>query len=237
MSVILNRIIAQSLTMYPRTVALSPESVTVLLYAMAFLDFKRNWLDEAEDPLDEITTEDWDEIEELTATVIQEVLTPMIGYCFPVVLGGIPDNCLALDGGIHNREDYPQLYDLIDSVFVLDADRFFLPDTRSRVLAGAGQGTGLLEYSPGQQFGEEGVSLSENENGPHAHTDIGHTHTEVIAIPSSTLPGEIPVPVPVAIPGASVTGVGFANIQSSGLGTAHENRQPSIALYWAVVAL
>lgn len=236
MSIVLSRILAQSATMYPATVALSPESVTVLLYGVQFLENRRNWLDLQDDPLDEITDADWDEIEELVANLVQEVYNPMIGYCFPIVLGGIPDNCLPLEGGIYDREDYPILYDLLDGAFVLSPDTFTLPDFRSRVPIGAGEGTGLSEYSIGQTGGEETHSLTDDENGSHSHIDAGHTH--VYQPPGATgvavAPGELPVLLPALLPTNTLTG--NASISSSGSGAPHNNIQPFVAVRWAVIA-
>ena len=236
MSIILSRILAQSATMYPATVALSPESVTVLLYATQFLQHKKNWLDLSEDPQDEIDTADWDEIEELVANLVQEVYTPMIGYCFPVVLGGIPDNCLPLEGGTYAREDYPILFDLLDDAFVLSPDTFTLPDFRSRVPIGAGEGSGLSEYTIGQIGGEENHALTESENALHSHIDAGHSH--LYQPPGATglfvSPGEVPALLPALLPTNTVTG--SAAIQSSGSGTPHNTLQPYIALRWAVIA-
>lgn len=222
MSIVLDRVLAQSATMYPATVPLSPESVTVLLYAVQFLQIKKNWLDLEDDPLDEITVADWDEIEKLVANLVKEVYTPMIGYCFPVVLGGIPDNCLPLEGGIYDRDDYPILYDLLDSAFVLDADTFTLPDFRSRVPVGAGQGSGLSEYTVNQTGGEETHTLTELEMPSHFHTT---NETQIVAV----APGEAPVNAPIPLP------LGTTN--SAGGGLAHNNIQPFAAIRWAVVAL
>jgi len=208
--------------MYPATVALSPESVTVLLYASQLLEIRRNWLDLQDDPADTVDDEDWDEIEKLVANMVEEVLTPMIGYCFPVVLGGIPDNCLPLDGGTHAREDYPLLFDLLDDAFVLDADTFFLPDFRSRVPVGAGTGTGLSTFNVGEVGGEETHTLTELEMPSHYHTT---NETQILAV----APGEAPVNAPIPLP------LGTTN--SAGGGLAHNNLQPFVGILWAVVAL
>lgn len=208
--------------MYPATVALSSENVTVLLYAISFIEKKRNWLDRQEDLGDEITDVDWDEIEKLVANLAYQVENPMIGNCFPVVLGGVPDNCLALDGATHLRDDYPLLYELLDDAFIIDADSFFLPDMRSRIPIGAGQGTGLSSYAVGVQGGSETETLSEAQMPSHFHTTNMTTGLAVS-------PGELPVNIPTPLP------LGTTN--SAGGGVAHNNIQPYTALLWVVVAL
>ena len=222
MSITLNRVIAQSLTMFPSTVALSPESVTVLLFATGFLEKKSTWLDVQEDPMDEITDADWDEIQDLVANLVQEVYTPMIGYCFPLVLGGIPDNCLLLDGSTHAREDYPDLYDLLDDVYIVDADNFFVPDLRSRVPIGAGTGTGLSAYAVNDTGGTEAETLNETQMPSHFHTTNMTTGLAVS-------PGELPVNIPTPFP------LGTTN--SAGGGLSHNNLQPYVAVKWVMVAL
>lgn len=236
MSIILSRLLAQSVTMLPATVALSPESVTVLLFASGLLEQPQHWLDLEEDPLDEITVTDWDEIEKLVANAYREIMSGIVGYCFPLVTA-LPDNCLLLDGGTYLREDYPALYAVLDAAFIVDADNFTLPDMRGRIPVGAGQGAGLSDYAIGEIGGEEAHALVEAENAEHAHIDSGHQHTygvSPIAVPVFA-PGEVPVLQ--GFLGGSLTGFGSANIGTSGSGTPHENRQPFTALLWAVVAL
>lgn len=222
MSIILDRLLIQSATMLPATVAFSAEDVTVLLFASGFLDKKRNWLDEIEDPLDEITDADWDKIEKMVASVYEQIMHPLIGLCFPVITGIIPENCLALDGATHARTDYPALYNLLDAAFVLDADTFFVPDLRSRLPIGAGQGSGLSNYAVGQTGGEENHILSTAEMPTHNHSD--HTHGVVTTLVPV---GLVPISTPSLAP--SFTG-------AAGGGVAHNNIQPYNALTWAVVA-
>jgi microcystin-dependent protein len=46
---------------------------------------------------------------------------------------------------------------------------FALPDLRSRVPVGQGQGPGLSSYSLGQQAGDESITLTVNEMPAHSH--------------------------------------------------------------------
>jgi microcystin-dependent protein len=207
--------------MLPATVALSPESVTVLLFASGLLEQPQHWLDLEEDPLDEITVADWDEIEKLVANTYEEIMTGIVGYCFPL-LTALPDNCLLLDGSSYAREDYPVLYSRLDVVFIIDADNFFVPDLRSRIPVGAGTGTGLSAYAVNEQGGSETETLSEGQMPSHFHTTNMTTGLAVS-------PGELPVNIPTPFP------LGTTN--SAGDGNPHNNLQPFTALPWAVVAL
>ena len=60
MSHLLDEMLAQAANGSPATVALSAESVAVLLFASEFLGFRPNWLDKGLDPLDEVTDADWE---------------------------------------------------------------------------------------------------------------------------------------------------------------------------------
>lgn len=222
MSITLDRILVQAADQYPETVTLSPEDVTVLLFAMSFLDSRRAWLDEKEDPLDEITTGEWDTIEKLVAGANRSLMTPILGTIFPYITENPPENSLPCDGGTYARTDYPLLYDLLDAAFIIDADNFSLPDLRARVPVGAGSGFGLSTYAVNEQGGQENVSLDASQNGAHSHGLFQSTGLAVA-------PGELPVVIPFAL--------AVGSTDSSGVGAAHENRQPFVALNYAVVAL
>lgn len=221
MSITLDTILAQAADQYPATVALSPESVTVLLYASGFLEKKINWLDEEQDPLDEITPEDWDTIEKLVANLYEEVMNPLIGMIFPIVTDSPPANCLLCDGGVYDRVDYPNLYAVLDPVFIVDADSFSVPDLRSRVVLGAGEGDGLSSYAVGDAGGVESVTLTSGQMPSHQHGLFQGTGLAVA-------PGELPVVTP-ALVAAGLTDL-------AGGGGSHENRQPFTALNYVVIA-
>jgi hypothetical protein len=78
MSVVLDKILQIAADEAATTVTLSGESVTVLLYALGFIESRKSWLDLKEDPLDEITAAEWDTIEEIVANLAQEVMTEVI---------------------------------------------------------------------------------------------------------------------------------------------------------------
>jgi microcystin-dependent protein len=233
---VLDDILVQAAAQYPATVALSPESVTVLMYASQFLELQRNWINTKEDPLDEITAEEWDTIQAMVANLYTEVFNPMIGYIFPVMTAAIPANCLLCDGSTYLREDYPQLYAALDSAFIVDADNFIVPDMRRKFPVGAGT-VGADTYAVNEAGGENSVTLSVAEIPAHSHADVGHTHAyQPPGISGLALaPGELPVALPNIIP--SLTGSSSANLANTGGDGAHENRPPFLALNFAVIAL
>jgi microcystin-dependent protein len=230
------------------TLQVSNTSYSVLLFLQPLLSSRYMWLDR-QDELDEITDEQWDELESYVDKAYRELMTPMIGQVMAYVTALPPPNVLACDGSQYLRSEFPDLYALLDTTFIVDADHFRVPDLRGRTVIGAGAGIGLTSRSPGASLGEENHALTDGENANHthvdsghSHVDLGHTHVDNSAIPTAILIGA-GVPAPSAIPSVAVTGAGFANIangfaaiQSSGLGTPHNNMQPSYALNYGLVA-
>lgn len=161
----------------------------------------------------------------------------MVGQITPYMTADPPTFCIPCDGGTYNRVDWPELYALLDSAFIVDADTFVTPNLNNgSVPIGAGISEEGTTFSVGEQGGEETHSLTDSENGPHTHVDSGHAHT----IPSHT-------DIPVVVPGEglasllfplipSFTGTASANIQSSGDGTPHNNMPPFVVLKYCVVA-
>jgi len=221
MSIQLDHILAQAANGSPATVALSSESVAVLLFASEFLSIRRNWLDRNEDPLDEVTDEDWNIIEGMTGEVYFQIMNPLIGWILPNALGTLPDNLLPCDGSSYAREDYPTLYAVLDSAFIVDADNFVVPDLRSSVPMGAGQKPGLSDYAVNEEGGVEAVTLTTAEMPSHSH---GLFEFTALAVE----PGELPVldPNPLAL----------RSTDSTGGDGAHENRMPFVAVPFAIVA-
>lgn len=146
-------------------------------------------------------------------------------------------NFLACDGASVLRSAYPDLFTVIGTTYgAVDGTHFNVPDLRGRAVLGVGTGSGLSTYTLGQQVGEEQHTLTTSELASHSHSDSGHVHSDGIAVPAvgAAITG---VPVPSAVPGVGVTGVGNASISSTGSDAPHNNIQPSIALNYYIVAL
>jgi microcystin-dependent protein len=142
---------------------------------------------------------------------------------------------LPCDGASLLRATYPDLFTVLGTTYgAADGTHFNVPDLRGRVVLGVGSGPGLSSYSLGDSLGEETHQLTGGELASHTHIDSGHSHTEGNAVPTigAAITG---VPVPSAVPGVGITGVGNASISNSGSDTPHNNIQPSLALsYWIV---
>lgn len=93
---------------------------------------------------------------------------------------------LICDGRSLLRSHYPDLFGLIGTQFGSENENSFnLPDCRSRVLGGIGQGVGLTNRVMGDYVGEETHTLIINEMPSHNH-DI---NTPAPGLPSFTIPG------------------------------------------------
>ncbi|KGO93929.1 phage tail protein [Flavobacterium subsaxonicum] len=77
------------------------------------------------------------------------------------------------DGRLLPLSQYQALFSLIGTTYGGDGrTTFALPDLRSRVALGMGQGPGLGNYAEGQMSGTESVTLTVGNIPPHNHT--GH---------------------------------------------------------------
>lgn len=200
---------------------LSPLSLAVLFYATPYLTSRYNWKDR-NIPLDEITDADWDTISSYVDGLLYEVKNPMVGYIMAYMTESPPPNVLPCDGTQYAREDYPELYEVLASVFIVDDDNFTVPDLRGRTVVGAGDGSGLASRSIGQSFGEEDHQLSVSELASHSHS------IELTTSVPGVAPGEVGFDVTVPfVPDA--TG-------NTGGDVAHNNIQPSYVLNYGVIA-
>jgi len=221
MSITLDSILDQAIDNYAVTAILSPEIVAVLLYALSQIENPDSWLDTTENPLDEITDTDRDEIEELIAGANMSIITPEVGFIRPYITTDLPTNTLACDGGTYNRADYPLLYAVIDSTFIIDADTFHTPNLEGRIIVGTGTNNGFT-YGTGDIGGSEEIAITESQMPAHNHTIpqiMGAPTQEGIGISRN-------ITVPIV---SDVTG-------TTGGSQAHENRQPFMALKYCVVA-
>lgn len=206
-----DEIMAQGARIGSQSVYLTGFSYSTLLSAAEIATRRYMW--------SEMTDSEWDEISALTAAMSKELFTNiMIGSVVPFVGAVIPENLLLCDGGTYSREDYPNLYSILPAALVLDADTFTLPDMSGLAAVGATIARPLLTV-----FGEEEHTLTVGEMPAHSHDyvePINNVDLEDVGVPEA---------------GASrnlfVTQTG-----STGGGQPHNNLQPSISLYWCVVA-
>lgn len=163
----------------------------------------------------------------------------VIWHASPTLLGEPWAYC---DGTVVNRADLPELFTAIGTTYNTGGEsgsQFRLPDLRGRVLAGQDDGAGRITTSwnntLGGSGGEEEHTLITSETPAHSHTDLGHSHTDLPALPNITTVGP-GAPQPTAVPGVGVTGVGSANLSNTGGGSAHNNLQPTLIMRAYILA-
>ena len=166
----------------------------------------------------------------------------MIGAIIDTVRDELPDHWLPCDGSTYQREDYPKLYEVLASAFILNADEFVTPDLRARVTIGENLD---VNYEPAFELrelnehgGAENHQLITAQLASHGHSGIPHSHSYVsVNVPGAVLEGEIPIPVPVIQSGATATTASTAaDVEPSGGGQAHNNMQPFRVVKKVIVA-
>jgi len=240
MSHLLDEILAQSANGSPATVALSAESVAVLLFASEFLGFRPNWLDRGVDPLDEVTDADWDEIEKLVGNAYDEIMTPVLvtGTMAMWLTATPPDRWVILNGQAISRTTYSELFALWGTTFGAGdgSTTFNVADMRSLHPKGAGGVIGL-----GAIAGSSVVTLTVGQLPAHNHgvTDPGHTHgintrtggtagSNNIIVAGTANIAETPV---VKASNSNVTGI---TTQNRGDGDPISTAQPSMGVHYIV---
>lgn len=174
----------------------------------------------------------WEENGDLTVaqvqTMIQEFITSylesedtcMVASVIMYAGSSVPDGYLACDGSTYQRVAYPDLYAALGAIYIVDADNFRVPDLRSRLPIGIGDGSnGLTVRALGAQAGTETHQLTVPEMPSHTHT------YETVAVPTADLAGELPFIEPTITP--AVTG-------ATGGDQAHNNMPPFHALGFAI---
>lgn len=219
-----------------RIVRLSGESLALFLSTEELTEIDR-WQSGTELP----TPTEQDDIEALVAQAYEELMVnPLLGTIFPYVTTLPPEGAIVCDGGTYLRTDFPELYAVLDSAFIVDADHFTTPDLYGRTIVGLGAGAGLTSRAMNDQGGEETHQLTTAELASHSHgiTDAGHIHGEGIAAPSigAAITG---VPVPSAVPAVGATALASTGIvvNAAGADTPHENMPPFTVLGYAIWAI
>jgi microcystin-dependent protein len=221
-------------------VRLSGESLTLLLFTEEMTGIEA-WLGADGTP----TSSEQDEIEALVALAYTELMTDEVavamplGMIFSFATTDVPVGALECDGAEYLREDYPDLYAALDSAFISDADHFVVPDLRARVPLGVGTGSGLSTYAVNDAGGEEAHVLVEAELAGHDHavTDPGHDHNYTKPFFNATGRGTGSASYQTQTTDNTSPGFTSISIDSAGSDAAHENRQPYLALRFAIWAL
>ena len=178
---------------------------------------------------------------------------PFIGQITLFAGNFAPRGYAFCDGQLLEIDSNSALFFLLGTIYGGDGrNNFALPDLRSRVPIGFGQGQGLSNRRLGERGGTERVALTTAAVPAHTHaqgtttltaTLRGHAATDADA--SVPAPGNVfsrlQSPVTVAAYSDSeanqtlITGPQLsASVGSAGGGAAHENRQPLLALNYII---
>jgi microcystin-dependent protein len=163
---------------------------------------------------------------------------PFIGEIRPISFNYAPKGWAFCNGQLLPINSNQALFSLLGVTFGGDGrTTFALPDLRSRVPVGTGQGPGLANYLQGQQAGTESVTLTADQMPAHTHPVTGTMQTaeigEANSPKNSFLTGDANAQYGTpanATMGATVKGT-TTNI---GSGQAHENRQPVLGLNYVI---
>jgi len=246
-SLLLDGVLAQAANGSPATVALSSESVAVVLFASHFLEMRLNWLDKQEDLMDEVTEADWDEIEKLVGNLYSEIMTPIditpIGTLAMWAAAAAPTKWLLCDGASVLRTTYADLFAVIGTTYgAVDGTHFTLPDMsgRSPMMPGAGVVNALA-----QQAGADAVALAITNLPAHDQdfVDIGHQHDQQVSAASAYLATGGSGRSAFAAVGTNSltrahtdTGGGGITFHSQGSNTPHANLHPVLGVNFIIYA-
>jgi len=146
---------------------------------------------------------------------------------------------------------YTALFSLLGTTYGGDGvTNFGLPDLRSRVPVGAGQGPGLSPYNLGQMGGSENVTLTTNTIASHTHqatglsasvpavTTVGTTNqpgpSVVLAAPTDAARNPINIYSSAAATQNLAPGTVTGWVAPAGGGQPHPNLQPYLALNYII---
>lgn len=197
-----------------KTVVLSGISTTVLFSALDACRRIYDWT-YAGDPLDNAQI---DRLYEILAIANRELMLSMIGQIQATASPTLPAGCLWCDGGIYEKDDYPDLYAALAPAFIISPSQFSTPDLRGKFPRAA-----VASADIGNTGGEAAHTLSIGEIPSHSHT-IPFTATTL-----ALEPGEVTVTTPVPILTA-FTG-------DTGGGGSHNNLPPYFDLGYYIVAV
>ena len=168
---------------------------------------------------------------------------PPVGVISAFAGSTAPIGYLLCDGSAVSRTTYSALYAIIGTTYGTGngSTTFNLPDLRSKMIVGVGQGSGLTNRTLASTGGIESKTLSISEMPSHNHTitDPGHTHSQTTVNDDFNNSGGNP-------PGFTADGAGSRTwtnissnttgitINSTGGGTAFSVMNPFLALNYII---
>lgn len=146
-----------------------------------------------------------------------------------------PLNFMFCQGQLLQVTQYNALFSLLGNFYGGSAPvTFALPDLRSRIPIGFGQGNGLSPYALGAAGGLESVTLGSSQIPAHSHQNFpGFSNSPGQVSPAGNYPANLGAPN--AVYGTSNDGQMGGTVTSIvGGNQPHENRQPYLALNYII---
>lgn len=193
-----------------RALSIDDALVSHVSDAIAQLTIGHNWV-EVDDTIPDIVAECF---EALDGWYLGDMFIGQISS----FLGAVPASWLELDGSTHDKVDYPELWEALDSQYK-DSTTLTLPDLSDLFLASAGSGT----YALGDTGGEDDHTLTTAEIPAHTHTYVPPVFDVDLEAPG------VPDILAARLGAPTATG-------STGGGNSHENRPPFHAVIMGIFA-
>jgi microcystin-dependent protein len=160
-----------------------------------------------------------------------------------------PDNFLPCDGRTVSVSAYQALYALIGNTYGGDPNNFALPDLRSRIPLGRGQGVTdpkngggavLINYPLGQKGGAETITLTQDQIPAHTHAFKTGNTAATTNDPTGAALANVPSGTALYIadtpggPTPTTLQLGTQAVTSAGGATPHSNIMPSMPLTYII---
>jgi len=164
---------------------------------------------------------------------------PFIGQILLVGFNFAPVGWHICDGTLLPISQYAALFSLLGTSYGGNGTtNFALPDLRSRVPIGIGQGVGLSTYVIGQQAGVENVTLLANQMPAHNHNINATASGGGVASPANAFLAETADPRSVyntySASQSSPATLNPGSLSTSGGNQPHTNIQPVLAMNYII---
>ncbi len=167
-------------------------------------------------------------------------MEPFLGQISLFAFNYVPEGWAPCDGRLLQISQYQALYSLLGTQFGGNGSTTFgLPDLRGRAALGADQLSGPGAHPIGQVGGQEAVQLTAFQIPSHAHALCGTAAAadaqdpagKLLATTASTDPSAY------ASPAGPLPKFAPTALAAAGSGAGHENRQPFLAMTWAIALM
>ena len=165
------------------------------------------------------------------------MLDPFLGQIIATPYNFAPRGWAFCNGQILAITQNTALFSLLGTTYGGDGrSTFALPNLQGRVPIGAGQGPGLSNYELGEEAGVEGVSLTQGNNPPHSHGALafGRANGDTGTAANSGWARSAKSDNLYRSPAGGTASMAAVSTTPTGTGTAHENRQPFLALKYII---